>query len=248
MQPVTLQGLIAARLDALALADKELLQAAAVIGKVFWTGSVAAVVGRDSWSVDERLRVLEHRELVRHSRISTLTGDSEWAFGHVLVRDVAYGQIPRADRAEMHRISGEWIESLGRPDDHAELVAHHYLSALELGGATPAIAERARVALRAAGERAFALHAFAAAARLFGKALELWPADDHERPLLELNHGRALYRGKVRARRHSLPPATACSPRGTTRRLPKRRSCSPSSPCTSAIATAHRAISSAPWS
>ena len=40
---VTLQGLIAARLDALALADKELLQAAAVIGKVFWTGSVAAV-------------------------------------------------------------------------------------------------------------------------------------------------------------------------------------------------------------
>jgi class 3 adenylate cyclase/tetratricopeptide (TPR) repeat protein len=196
LQPVTLQGLIAARLDALALADKELLQAAAVIGKVFWTGSVAAVVGRDSWSVDERLRVLEHRELVRHSRISTLTGDSEWAFGHVLVRDVAYGQIPRAERAEMHRISAEWIESLGRPDDHAEMVAHHYLSALELGVATPAIAECARVALRAAGERAFALNAFAAAARLFGKALELWPADEPERPLLELKHGRALYRGE----------------------------------------------------
>jgi class 3 adenylate cyclase/tetratricopeptide (TPR) repeat protein len=196
LQPVTLQGLIAARLDALAPADKELLQAAAVIGKVFWTGSVAAVVGRDSWSVDERLRVLEHRELVRHSSVSTLTGDIEWAFGHVLVRDVAYGQIPRADRSEMHRISGEWIESLGRPDDHAEMVAHHYVSALELGAVTPAVAERARVALRAAGERAFALNAFAAAARHFGKALELWPADDPERPLLELNHGRALYRGE----------------------------------------------------
>ena len=195
LQPVTLQGLIAARLDALALADKELLQAAAVIGKVFWTGSVAAVAGRDSWSVEERLKVLEHRELVQHSRVSTLTGDSEWAFGHVLVRDVAYGQILRADRAEMHRIAGEWIESLGRSDDHAEMVAHHYLSALELGAA-PAIAERARVALRAAGERAFALNAFAAAARLFGKALELWPADDAGRPLLELNHGRALYRGE----------------------------------------------------
>ena len=196
LQPVTLQGLIAARLDALAPADKELLQAAAVIGKVFWTGSVAAVVGRDSWSVDERLRVLEHRELVRHSRISTLTGDSEWAFGHVLVRDVAYGQIPRAGRAEMHRISGEWIESLGRPDDHAEMVAHHYLSALELGVVTSPIAERARIALRAAGERAFALNAFAAAARHFGKALELWPGDDPERPVLELKHGRALYRGE----------------------------------------------------
>jgi class 3 adenylate cyclase/tetratricopeptide (TPR) repeat protein len=195
LQPVTLQGLIAARLDALALADKELLQAAAVIGKVFWTGSVAAVAGRDSWSVDERLRVLEHRELVRHSGVSTLTGDSEWAFGHVLLRDVAYGQIPRADRAEMHRMSAEWIESLGRPDDHAEMVAHHYLSALELG-AGESLAERARVALRRAGERAFALNAFAAAARLFGKALELWPDDDPERPMLELKHGRALYRGE----------------------------------------------------
>ena len=76
------------------------------------------------------------------------------------------------------------------------MVAHHYLSALELGVVTPAVAERARVALRAAGERAFALNAFAAAARHFGKALELWPADDPERPLLELKHGRALYRGE----------------------------------------------------
>src|SRR5437588_572872 len=124
LQPVTLQGLIAARLDALPLVDKELLQAAAVIGRVFWRGSVSAVAGRDSWSVEERLRVLEHRELVRQSRASSLSGDSEWAFGHALVRDVAYGQIPRADRAEMHRITGESIESLGRPEDDGEMVAH----------------------------------------------------------------------------------------------------------------------------
>jgi tetratricopeptide (TPR) repeat protein len=194
LQPVTLQGLIAARLDALALADKELLQAAAVIGKVFWTGSVTAVAGRDSWSVEERLRVLEHRELVRHSRLSSLAGDSEWAFGHALVRDVAYGQIPRADRAEMHRTTGEWIQSLGRPEDHAEMVAHHYISALELAP-TAAIAERARLALRAAGDRALALNAFAAASRLYRRALDLWPADDPDRPRLELHYGRALYRG-----------------------------------------------------
>src|SRR5437588_1134139 len=194
LQPVTLQGLIAARLDALPLVDKELLQAAAVIGRVFWRGSVAAVAGRDSWSVEERLRVLEHRELVRQSRASSLSGDSEWAFGHALVRDVAYGQIPRADRAEMHRITGEWIESLGRPEDHAEMVAHHYVSALELGP-TAALAERARLALRAAGDRAFALNAFAAAGRLYRRALDLWPPDDPDRPRLELHYGRALYRG-----------------------------------------------------
>ncbi|MGH3083328.1 MAG: ATP-binding protein, partial [Gaiellaceae bacterium] len=193
-QPATLQGLIAARLDALSAADKELLQSAAVIGKVFWTGNLTAVVALDRWSVEERLRALERKELVARSQASSIAGDSQWTFGHILIRDVAYGQIPRADRAKKHRISAEWIESLGRPDDHAEMVAHHYVSALELDPALP-LADRARLALRRAGDRAFALNAFAAAARLYEQALELWPGDDPERPRLELHRGRALYRG-----------------------------------------------------
>ncbi len=193
-QPATLQGLIASRLDALETVDKELLQAAAVIGKAFWTGSVTAVAGLDRWSVEERLRALERKELVRHTTVSSVAGDSEWAFGHILIRDVAYGQIPRADRAEKHRITAEWIESLGRPDDHAEMVAHHYVSALELAPTEP-LAEQSRFALRRAGDRAFALNAFAAASRLYQRALELWPLDDPDRPRLQLHYGRALYRG-----------------------------------------------------
>jgi class 3 adenylate cyclase/tetratricopeptide (TPR) repeat protein len=193
-QPATLQGLIAARLDALAPADKELLQAAAVIGKVFWTGSLTAVASLDRWSVEERLRALERKELVAHSQTSSIADDSQWTFGHILIRDVAYGQIPRGDRAEKHRIAGEWIESLGRPDDHAEMVAHHYVSALDLDATQP-LSDRARFALRRAGDRAFALNAFATSARLYEQALELWPADDSERPRLELHLGRALYRG-----------------------------------------------------
>jgi len=193
-QPATLQGLIAARLDALSATDKELLQSAAVIGKVFWTGNLAAVVALDRWSVEERLRTLERKELVARSEASSIAGDSQWTFGHILIRDVAYGQIPRTDRANKHRISAEWIESLGRPDDHAELIAHHYLSALELDPGLP-LAHRARLALRRAGDRAFALNAFDAAARLYDQALELWPSDDPERPRLELHRGRALYRG-----------------------------------------------------
>jgi class 3 adenylate cyclase/tetratricopeptide (TPR) repeat protein len=194
-QPATLQGLIAARIDALSPADKELLQAAAVIGKVFWTGSLTAVAAPlDRWSVEERLRALERKELVAHSQTSSIADDSQWTFGHILIRDVAYGQIPRAGRAEKHRIAAEWIESLGRPDDHAEMVAHHYVSALDLDATLP-LADRARFALRRAGDRAFALNAFAAAARLYERALELWPAHDSERPRLELHLGHALYRG-----------------------------------------------------
>jgi class 3 adenylate cyclase/tetratricopeptide (TPR) repeat protein len=193
-QPATLQGLIAARLDALPPADKELIQAAAVIGKVFWSRSLTAVAPVDRWSVEERLRALERKELVARSNTSSIAGDSQWTFGHILIRDVAYGQIPRARRAEKHRIAAEWIESLGRPDDHAEMVAHHYVCALELDPKLP-LADRARFALRRAGDRAFALNAFAAAARLYDRALELWPEDDPERPRLELHRGRALYRG-----------------------------------------------------
>ena len=64
-----------------------------------------------------------------------MAGETEYAFAHVLVRDVAYGQIPRAARAGRHLHAAGWIESLGRPEDHAEMLAHHYLSALELARA-----------------------------------------------------------------------------------------------------------------
>jgi class 3 adenylate cyclase/tetratricopeptide (TPR) repeat protein len=191
--PPTLQGLIAARLDALPAADKELLQAAAVIGRAFWTGGVAAICSADRWSTNERLRALERKELIRLASSSSIADETEWTFGHVLIRDVAYAQVRRSERAEMHTAAAEWVESLGRPDEHAELVAHHYVTALELAPAAP-IAERARLALRAAGDRAFAVNAFAAAVRHYEKALELWPDDEPERAQLQLNCGRALYR------------------------------------------------------
>ena len=51
----------------------------------------------------------------------------------MLVRDVAYAQIPRAGRAEKHRLAADWIDSLGadRAEDRAEMLAHHYGAALE---------------------------------------------------------------------------------------------------------------------
>lgn len=104
--------------------------------------------------------------------------------------------IPRAERAEKHRHAAEWIESLGRPHDHAEMLAHHYLQALELarasGQATAELAERGRRVLRDAGDRATALNAFDAAAGSYASALELWPVDDPERPRLLLALGTAM--------------------------------------------------------
>ena len=118
-----------------------------------------------------------------------MEGDTQYAFAHSLVRDVAYSQIPRADRTEKHRRAAAWLESLGRPEDSAELRAHHYASALEAlpRGADAADLRRAtRLALREAGDRAASLNAFQAAARDYERALELWPEDDPERPRLLL--------------------------------------------------------------
>jgi len=98
-----------------------------------------------------------------------------------LVRDVAYGQIPRAARADKHIRAAGWIESLARTNDHAELLAHHYLSALELARAAnqdiAALVPRARAALHAAGDRASAVNALPSAARYYRGALALWPED-----------------------------------------------------------------------
>jgi class 3 adenylate cyclase/tetratricopeptide (TPR) repeat protein len=194
--PDSVQGIIAARLDALATGEKTLLQAAAVLGRTFWPDGVAAVasIGRDE--VDRTFNELDRRGLLRRYRPSP-GGESEYAFRHALVRDVAYGQIPRARRGEAHLLAARWFESLGRPEDHAETAAHHYLRALEyfgaIGGDIAPFAEPARVALRRAGDRALALNAFAASARFFGGALELSPTDE-ERAGLLFSYGKALSR------------------------------------------------------
>src|SRR5439155_27342720 len=127
---------------------------------------------------------LERTELVQRARRSSVDGEAEYAFCHLLVRDVAYGQIPRAARAARHRAAAEWVEGLGRPEDHAEMLASHYLSALEYSRAAGAsdadLAARARPVLRDAGERASALNAWPAAARFYAEAFAVWPEDDPE--------------------------------------------------------------------
>jgi len=194
--PENVQGIIAARLDGLPSEEKLLLQDAAVFGKVFWLGAACAVGGLERAEAEARLHALQRKEFVRRERRSSVGGEDEYAFRHVLVRDVAYGQIPRSGRAERHERAAAWIDALGRPDDHAEMLAHHYLIALELlraaGEVEPAaLAERARRSARDAGDRALALGSYAAATRFYEAALELWPADDDDRAELLLAYARA---------------------------------------------------------
>ena len=136
--PGSVQALIAARLDTLDPERKRLIQDASVIGKVFWAGAVAQLGALDVDGVRSALHELTRKELVKPARLSSVGGEQEYVFWHALVRDVAYGQIPRAERVERHVAAARWIETAtgARAADHAEILAHHYLTALELAEVT----------------------------------------------------------------------------------------------------------------
>jgi class 3 adenylate cyclase/tetratricopeptide (TPR) repeat protein len=199
--PETVQGLIAARIDGLAPPEKALLQDASVIGKVFWPG---ATPGAD----DRILHALERKEFIRRDRRSSIDGETQYAFLHALVRDVAYGQIPRAERAEKHRRAAEWIASLAgdRVEDHAEMLAYHYREALSLAEAAgvdaSSLREPARKAYADAARRALSLNAGEAGYELALEALALTERDAPDRPALLLL---ASYGGRDLVEQDSAP-------------------------------------------
>jgi hypothetical protein len=128
--PDTVQAVLAARIDLLDLREKQTLQQASVVGRTFWAGAVAALVD-DRTSVDPALRRLEERELVLARLTSTLAGEDELAFTHILTRDVAYETLPRRERPRAHARVAAWIEQTvgDRRGEVIGLLAHHYREA-----------------------------------------------------------------------------------------------------------------------
>jgi hypothetical protein len=181
--PDSVQGVIAARIDALPWRAKAVLQDAAVIGRVFWPGAIVAIGDADAAGLRDALQTLQRQELVRRLRRASVASEAEFAFHHALIRDVAYGQVPRARRADKHRRAAEWTAALApdRSADRVEIVAHHYENALALaraaGQSIDQFVHAACDAFAAAGARAWALGSYAASARLFDSALSASNAD-----------------------------------------------------------------------
>src|SRR5215831_6828574 len=105
-----------------------MLQDAAVVGTVFWAGAVADMGGHGETEVRTVLHELARKELIRPARRSSMAGQAEYVFAHVLIREVCYGQIPRAERSQRHQRAAAWIEAMAgeRAADHAEILAAHY--------------------------------------------------------------------------------------------------------------------------
>jgi class 3 adenylate cyclase/tetratricopeptide (TPR) repeat protein len=213
--PDSVQALIAARLDTLAAERKQLLQDAAVVGNVFWAGAVVEMGARSPHEVELALHELSRKELVRPARTSAMEGEQEYGFWHLLVRDVCYGQIPRAARAARHRAAAAWIERKAgdRVEDLADVLAHHYLTARELTGAAGQADESKELETQAirylvlAGERALPLDVASAEAQL-ARALELAPAGHPQRGFLLERWARAAWlQGRLEEARAALDEA-----------------------------------------
>ena len=187
--PDSVQALIAARLDTLPPGRKSLLQDAAVIGKVFWAGALASMAGQELRAIDVALHEFARKELVRPARTSAMEDEQEYGFWHGLIREVCYSQIPRSARAARHRAAAAWLERKAgeRQEDIADVLAYHYLQALDLVRLVGPpedvedLQEKARGYLALAAERALPLDVESAEASL-AKALELAPPGHAARP------------------------------------------------------------------
>ncbi|HEX9635261.1 MAG TPA: AAA family ATPase, partial [Candidatus Limnocylindria bacterium] len=125
--PDSVQAVLAARIDLLPDAEKQALQAAAVIGRTFWTGPMYELVGGERPDIG----VLEDREFVRRRPTSTLPGEREYTIKHALTREVAYGSLPRGRRAQLHADFAAWLDRrMDGRDELAPLLAHHYATAV----------------------------------------------------------------------------------------------------------------------
>ena len=185
--PETLTALIASRLDGLELADRSLLCDAAVLGQSFTLAGLTAVSGIDGVELEPRLRALVRRELLALQTDPRSPERGQYGFVQALIREVAYNTLARRDRKARHLAAARFFESLGS-DELAGALAGHYLAAhrnVPQGAEGDAVAAQARIALRAAAERASALGSPDQALTFLDQALTVTTDSGERAELLE---------------------------------------------------------------
>ena len=214
--PATLQALIAARLDTLAAEDRSLLMDASVLGLSFTVPSLRALTEMDDAAVAASLDRLVRHQLVVLDADPRSPERGQFRFVQGVVREVAYQALAKRDRRAKHMAAARHLESLG-DDELAGVLANHYLAAFHATPAGPeadTLAAQARVALRAAAERAAALHSLVGALGYVEQAITV-TTDPRE---LALAHERAGASRDRRRRRSSAAASTSRRHSGSTRR------------------------------
>jgi tetratricopeptide (TPR) repeat protein len=185
--PESLQALVAARLDTLEPADRSLLQDAAVLGQTFATAALAAVNGAAAEALEPRLRDLARREVLALDTDPRSPERGQYGFTQALIREVAYSTLARRERRARHLAAARYFEGIG-DDALAGALATHYLAAFEASPPGPeadAVAIQARLALKAAAERAAGLGSHVQAVDYLRQALTVTTDPVEQAELLE---------------------------------------------------------------
>jgi DNA-binding SARP family transcriptional activator/tetratricopeptide (TPR) repeat protein len=223
--PDSIHALLAARLDRLAPEERAVLDAASICGDAFSTASVTELVGGDA---RKRLEGLVRRDLLRPADTPWL-GEETWEFRHALIRDEAYGGIPKRRRAALHRAFAERVDRVAgeRGMELDELVGYHLEQTVrlreEVGDVDRTLrplADEAARRLGAAALRAYERHDVVACTSLLGRVVELLRPDSAERTETLLKFAGALmWAGDARRTMQVLDDARASAGRQADERL-----------------------------
>ncbi len=185
--PPTLTGILQARLDSLPRSERELLQCAAVVGRLFWDAAISEVSAGERQKVRATLDAISRREMIFWQEHSAFAGTQEYAFKHTLLHDVTYETVLLKLRRDYHARTARWLETHAgeRISEYAGLIAGH-LERANLAG-------QAIHYLRLAGERALGAYAYREAADYFKRALSHIPDENIERTPLLVQLGETLW-------------------------------------------------------
>ncbi len=184
--PPTIHALLAARLDRLEAGEQSIAERASVVGKQFWWGAVTELSpARERSAVGGHLQALVRKEFIRPDA-SSFAGEDAFQFGHILIRDAAYGALAKETRADLHERFVGWLEGkAARAHEYDEIVGYHLEAAwryrLELAPAdqrTLELGGRAGLYLGAAGKRALERGDVTAAVNLLDRTVALLDPDD----------------------------------------------------------------------
>jgi predicted ATPase len=194
---VTVQAILAARMDRLSGEAKRLLQAAAVIGRDVPLSLLQAIVEQPEEEVRHGLRHLQAAEFLYETRLLPAI---EYIFKHALTQEVAYGSLLQERRRALHAQIVEALEQLtgDRLDEQVDRLAHHALRG--------AVWDKAVTYCQQAGARAYDRAAFREAVAAFEQALQAlaYLPEDGDTRVLAIDLRLALtetLRGEHRRRR-----------------------------------------------
>jgi tetratricopeptide (TPR) repeat protein len=196
--PVSIQAVLAARIDRLDVGERMLLQRAAVQGRTFHGGALQALLpASERRGVDTRLVALARKGLIGADR-AEFDGQDAFRFTHALIREAAYAGVPKLLRAELHEAVAGWLEQRDGAVD--EIIGYHLERACELatelgraGAHERSLAARAVERLHAASRGALARGDAAGSSTLLERAVALTGADAQARDALLPALGASLF-------------------------------------------------------